>query len=328
MQDARRTPFDMHVGLPEHLEFSGEFGAEINSFVPFIYWLHLSGQMAGRRIRTYRGMRPFYYFLAPDQIEEKREQRCYVHPLQRPTWLPTRNDHHSMRNAFEVFPDYRARYRNELFASDKPLLVIHNKFTHEWHRPPVNFLSPAALDRIFSALTESFTIVYTRPGIKAKQSGFSDDQQADHELQDLPLVRRHRSVLLFEDIASAMAEELSYNELKLMLYASSYFHLTVQGGNAHLAALFSGSLVAILHRFGQEILHSYAAGHFQYASNPRPEYLLCRSEEELMLALDVFPQSVVAGGRVLLPAEAAPIMEAFSPSAQCGAERMDPVAWR
>ncbi len=47
-----------------------------------------------------------------------------------------------------------------------------------------------------------------------------------------------------------------------------------------------------------------------------------------MLALDVFPQSVVAGGRVLLPAEAAPIMEAFSPSAQCGAERMDPVAWR
>ena len=32
MQDARRTPFDMHVGLPERLEFSGEFGAEINSF--------------------------------------------------------------------------------------------------------------------------------------------------------------------------------------------------------------------------------------------------------------------------------------------------------
>ena len=141
-----------------------------------------------------------------------------------------------------------------LFASDKPLFVMHNKFTHEWHRPPVNFFSSAALDRIFSGSVPHFTIVYTRPGIKAKRAGFSDDEQADLGLQDLAARSPSSSVLLFEDIAAAMAEELSYNELKLMLYASSYFHLTVQGGNAHLAALFSGSLMAILHRFGQEIL--------------------------------------------------------------------------
>jgi hypothetical protein len=86
-------------------------------------------------------MRPFYFFLDPAQILEKSEPRTHVHPAQRPAWLPNRDDHRSRRNAFEVFPDYRARFGNRLFTADKPLLVVHNKFTQEWDRPPINFLS-------------------------------------------------------------------------------------------------------------------------------------------------------------------------------------------
>jgi hypothetical protein len=184
------------------------------------------------------------------------------------------------------------------------------------------------LETIFDGLGSRFTIIYTRPGVKARQPGFSGDQQDDHALDDLPLVRRRPSVLLFEDFVGAMAHELSYNELKLMLFASTHFHITVQGGNAHLASLFPGSLVGILHRFGQEVAHAYEHGHFRYAANPRPDYLICRSEEEMMLALDVFARAVVMGGRVMIPADVADAAEALSPAAQCGAGRMDPIAWR
>ncbi|MBV8092060.1 MAG: hypothetical protein JO110_02270 [Acetobacteraceae bacterium] len=325
MQENRTAPLGMHLAIPELLEFSGEFGAEINSFIPFVYWLHLAGQMRDRRIRTYLGMRPFYFFLHPTQIQEKSDLRRYVAPLQRPDWLPTRDDHRSQRNGFEVFPDYRTRYRNTLFESHKPLLVVHNKFTREWYGPPINFLSLPMLETIAQGLADKFTIIYTRPGIKSRQEGFSGDQQNDYVLDDLSLVRRISSVLLFEDIVSTMAGDLSYNELKLMLYASSYFHITVQGGNAHLAALFSGSLIGVLHHFGQEIAHSYQHGHFQYAANPRPDYLICRSEDELMLALDVFGGSSLAAGRAVIPADAADAVTALSAEAQCGPGRMDPV---
>lgn len=319
--------FDLRADLPDVLEFDGEFGAEINSFVPFIYWLHMAGLMRKRRVLTFDGMRPFYFFLDADQIEMRTRDRLFVAPLDRPEWLPTRNDHASVPTAFEIFPDYRTHFRNTLFDSDKPLLVVHNKYTLEWHRRPMNFLALPLLDRIFSGLADRFTIIYTRGGIRGKRTDFSDDEQHSYELADYALVRRHPHVLLFEDIVAKSADRYSYNELKLMLYASSYFHITTQGGNAHLAALFSGSLIGILHRYGQEITHTYAHGHFQYASNPRPDYLICRSGEEMLLALDVFLASEVVAGRVQLPAQYADIVTAFSPAVQGGNGRMNPLAW-
>ncbi len=72
------APFPLRAELPEQLEFSGEFGAELNSFLPFIYWLHMAGLMDGRRVRTYAGMRPFYFFLGDAQVEEKSEPRAHV----------------------------------------------------------------------------------------------------------------------------------------------------------------------------------------------------------------------------------------------------------
>ncbi len=208
-------------------------------------------------------------------------------PQAEPDYWPTRNDHLSTRTAFEMFPDYRSRYRNSVFVADKPLLVVHNKFTDEWGLGPVNFFSPAMLEVIFERLQDRFTIVYTRPGIKLEQRGYSRDHQPDQRLEDMAVLTRYRSVLLFEDFVSVMAHEKSYNELKLMLYANTYFHLTVQGGNAHMTSLFGGSLVGILHRLGREIEHSYRQGHFQYASNIAPLYLIARSDEMFRQAIEV-----------------------------------------
>lgn len=217
------APFPLRAELPEQLEFSGEFGAELNSFLPFIYWLHTAGLMDGRRVRTYAGMRPFYFFLGDAKVEEKSEPRAHVPAAQRPDYWPTRNDHLSTRTAFEMFPDYRSQYRNSVFVADKPLLVVHNKFTDEWGLGPVNFFSPAMLEVIFERLQDRFTIIYTRPGIKLEQRGYSRDHQPDQRLEDMAVLTRYRSVLLFEDFVSVMAHEKSYNELKLMLYANTHF---------------------------------------------------------------------------------------------------------
>ncbi len=39
------------------VEFSGEFGNEITTFLPFAHWLKREGHLEGRRVRTYEGMR-------------------------------------------------------------------------------------------------------------------------------------------------------------------------------------------------------------------------------------------------------------------------------
>jgi hypothetical protein len=137
------APFPFAADLPACLTFTGEFGAEVNSFVPFVHWLHQAGLMHGRRIRTYNGMRPFYFFLDAEQIEEVAHPRQYVFPQERPAWLPTRDDHMSVRSPFLMFPDYRKHFRDGMFDVGRPLLIVHNKVTPEWGRAPI--IDPAAI---------------------------------------------------------------------------------------------------------------------------------------------------------------------------------------
>jgi hypothetical protein len=174
------APFPCLVDLPLRLDFEGEFGAEVNSFVPFVYWLHQAGLMHGRHIRTYHGMRPFFYFLDATQIKEVETPRRFVPPQDRPAWLPTRNDHMSCRSPFEMFPDYRGHFRNGMFDIGRPLLIVHNKVTPEWGRGPINMLSLDLLDRLFAKLTETFHVVYLRPGLAGRPAGYSVDHTPMH----------------------------------------------------------------------------------------------------------------------------------------------------
>jgi len=324
MEHPPRPPFALAADLPEVIAFAGEFGAEINSFLPFVYWLHQAGLMRGRRVRSYGGMRPFYYFLAPDQLEERAGPRAYSFPVQRPDYLPNRDDHAARRSPFELFPDFRARYRDPRLAGDRPLMIVHNKYSVEWDRAPVNFIDPATLSEIFGSCCDQFRIVYLRPGITAPPSGYCGDHQPDLAFGDLDIVRQHRDVILFEDLAAEQFPGLSYNEAKLRLYASAHHHVTVQGGNAHLTALFSGNLVSILHRYGNEIRQSYATGHFARAATPAPTYLICRTQATLLESLAVLQMSEVAGDRVLISPAMAPWVTRLSPAQQCG-ERLIPV---
>lgn len=312
--------------LPRTLEFTGEFGAEVNSFLPFVYWLHVAGLMQGRDILTYAGMAPLYFFLRPGQIREKSEPRRFVWPADRPPWLPTRDDHGHRSRAFESFPDYRRRYRDDSFESSKPLLILHNKYSIEWGRGPVNYLPLDLLERLFGELGDRYQIVYLRPGILGLPAGYSPDHQPDLEFGDLALVRRFPDIWLFDELAAEIRPRASYNELKLRLYASAWCHITVQGGNAHLAALFSGALLTIFHRFGQEIRQSYCDGHFAYAAQPPPICLICRTVGQVADTIPIFRDALVQGERVLLSPDHNSCVAALSPLAQCGPDCMMPPA--
>lgn len=309
------SPFALTAELPECLEFEGEFGAEVNSFIPFVHWLHLAGLMGARRIRTYAGMRPFYFFLAPGQIVEAPRPRRFVPPAHRPEWLPTRDDHASVRTAFEAFPDYRGHYRGGLLgaAGGAELLVVHNKFTPEWDGPPVNFLPLEVLADIFVTLGKRFQIVYIRPGLHGTPRGYSADHQPDLAYGDAALLDRFPEVEAFDDIAEALSGTMSYNEAKLRLYAETRFHITVQGGNAHLLSLFSGGLVAIYHRAGQELRHSYAQGHFSYAASPPPHWLICRDPQDLARCVPLFAGAEMVDGRLVAHAAHASVLRALAP---------------
>ena len=278
MSELKFVPED----LPAVLECTGEFGAELNSFVPFIHFLHRTGQMEEHQILTYRGMRPFYYFLRDDQILEKDDARNWISPLRRPLWLPNRDDHFSRRSSREWFPDYRARYATD-FGFDKPILAIHNKYSSGHQIPPVNYFPLAALDEMFGRYEDRFQIVFLpSAGSTLHARGFSIDHQKDKPLDEESVLRNHPKVLDFHQMVAG--QNLSYNELKLRLFASTRLFFTVQGGNAHMLSLFAGSLVLILHRAGQETRHSYAHGHFQYAANPTPLYLIASSMTDFMEA--------------------------------------------
>ena len=63
--------------------YTGEFGAEIITFVPFIFWLKTRGMLSGRRVLTYAGMRPYYYFLDDAEYTEQSGDRAWLPPEQR-----------------------------------------------------------------------------------------------------------------------------------------------------------------------------------------------------------------------------------------------------
>jgi len=271
--------------LPEQLTFEGEFGAEINSFLPFVHWLWGTGELGRRKIVTYPGMAPFYCFLRSDQIIEATRPRCYVPPAARPHWLPTRDDHGPRDCSRESFPDYRSLFANDLFDTEKPVLMLHNKYCTEWGGPPVNFIPVELLAEALATLTDRFQIFYSRPGIAPGRNDYSADHQPDHDLQERSVLASFPETQIFEDLAADLSPTYTYNQLKLMLYAVTHFHVTTQGGNAHLAALFSGSTILIYHRAGRELSHSYRFGHFANAATPPPTLLIAQNPEEFSVAL-------------------------------------------
>jgi len=259
------------------IEYTGEFGAEITTFIPFAYWLKTEGLLAGRRVITYDGMRPFYYFLDDDEFHEKSGSRDWL-PVEQRDW-PTNSTYSATKQRWHVVPDYRTEYRSQGMTFGRPVLFIQNKFTVEWEMGPINYLPLQLLEVLFSFASDRFDVVYSRPGALPTGTGYTSDHNTHCEYPDMELARRFSNVVILEALCADTGAP--YNLTKLEILAKSHLFVGVQGGGAHLLACFGDSLLLLLHSRGLEYPHAYAVGPYKYLSHTPPVLLLARSFEQL-----------------------------------------------
>lgn len=314
--------------LPGDLAFEGEFGEELNNFIPYVHFLHRHGMLAGRRVITYAGMEPFYFFLDPSQLVTVQKQRRYISRRKAPIYYPNPSGLFARKKSIEWLPDYRTHLKGKA-TFDKPLLVIHNKFTPEWTGEPINYLPLDLLDYLFERLKRKYQIVFFEAARKADlDRGYSQDTQGFRDYSDVEVAQRHPEVLVFGDYLESSGK--SYNSLKLEIFSNCHHFITVQGGNAHMCAAFPGSLVAIQHVLGREEIHAYGAGVFQYLSNPAPLYLIGRNSDAMFDIAGAFEDSVLIGDRVHLGAQGKTLYEKFNPwkwrDQPTGSDRVGPVS--
>ena len=270
--------------LPQELEYTGEFGSELGCFLPTIFWLHRAGHLLGRTVKSYVGMQPFYFFLGPGQFIEKEGPRVYVRADRRPDYLANRDEHKAQKSPFECWPDYRRQFGDAGPRFAKPLLIVNNKYCDEWKMGPINFLPCELLDRIFQAFGRRYQIVYFREGIVRSPTTFSADQNKSLPFGDADVLAAHPDVILFDDLLR-QCQGTTYNELKLQLFAKAHFFMTSQGGGCFFCALFSNSLIVVMHRAGRELRKAYRTGIFRRAAAPPAEILVARSTAQFEQAI-------------------------------------------
>ncbi len=217
-------------GTDVEAAYFGELGYELQLYSPYIYNLHTLGSLK-KTIGPY-GSAAYNYF-SPNHTEaESRRHNCqgtYVH----------HNPHHMPFNYRNWQPPpYKQHYKNNLLVFDKPLLIIHNKFTWEWAEPPANFIDIPTLLELVTMLKPHFAIMYIRPLAHARGYSLDDSDMLEFDDHDT-LRRKHPEVLLFDELLRQY-HEYDFNRLQLMLHANCDHFISVLGGNAVIASYFAG----------------------------------------------------------------------------------------
>lgn len=276
------------------LEYRGEFGPEITTFIPFVAWLKQEGYLAGRRIVTYAGMRPYYFFLNETEFEEKIEPRNWLSESAR--YWPSNSTYTATASPWHVYPDYRSHFKHKGKRFDRPVLFIQNKFTVEWKEGPVNYIPLDSLQRLLELTANKFDVVYSRP--REGTAGYSWDHNSACDYPDRAVIRHFTQVIDLE--AECLATAGNYNEAKLEVLAKSHLFVAAQGGGAHLLACFGESLLLLLHNAGDEYPHAYQHGPYKYLSAKPPKLLVALNTEEFKAGVEIVGDIVIQGSKLLL----------------------------
>jgi hypothetical protein len=288
------------------LEYRGEFGAEITTFIPFVAWLRKEGYLSGRRIVTYAGMRPYYFFLDESEFEGKIEPRKWLPEPER--YWPSNSTHSATASPWHVYPDYRLHFKQNGRRFDRPVLFIQNKFTVEWNEGPVNYIPLNSLRRLLELTASKFEVVYSRP--RESAAGYSWDDNAACDYPDRALIGQFAHVIDFEAECRATGE--NYNRAKLEVLANSHLFVAAQGGGAHLLACFGESLLLVLHNAGDEYPHAYRNGPYKYLSAQPPKLLVALNTEEFKAGIEVIGNALIQGSKLLLHASTMDVVNRLS----------------
>jgi hypothetical protein len=256
------------------LDYDGEFGPELQTVIPYAYYLSRNNSLAG----TTSGIdtKCFYYF--SDNHEDKYSQRRFIKPDERSKMgIPNPNEHVSMLKLDQwVPPPYKEKFGNKRFVWEKPLLVISNKFNSEWDQAPINFIDIPELERIILLLKDKYQIIYCR----ALPGDIPWDFNASRSFRDFDLIVRHPEVLTIQQL-HADNPDLSFNELQLSVYANCERFISVQGGNSVLASYFGGINIIFAVKSSELVCGDF--NHFPLYAGTR--IVPCRNKRDLMSSI-------------------------------------------
>jgi hypothetical protein len=71
-----------------------------------------------------------------------------------------------------VPPPYKNAFRNDIFIFDKPLLIVHNKFTTEWGATPVNTIDLPTLEALLAMVVGHYQVGRVRQGGRIGQGAY------------------------------------------------------------------------------------------------------------------------------------------------------------
>lgn len=280
------------------LEYIGEYGSELGCFVPFIYYLKTKGLFKDIKVKTYDGMKSYYFFLDDDEIEYKNVPRQWVNPKFR-YFLPEhiRNDDIVFGNMKSIPtmmtpPDYIKQYGHLQIQSEKPIYIIQNKYNSEWGGPPVNFFDTTLLDKILEIVTKSFTVIYIRSN-DIRLPGYSDDENEkfSFKIDDKQMIsQKYPDVILFENLLKEYSN-YDFNTLKCIVHCNACSTLSTIGGFNFFDAYFPSK--HYIYRVDTPPIYTkdfYQNQHNMLCPNPNEIYFTS-NKEELIEELELQVQS-------------------------------------
>ncbi len=266
--------------------FLGEFGFELTIHIPFINYLYENGAI--NTCHVMKSMVDWYAFLPPNVLvicADKIRSQTLVKLSQYPAVvcsyklankvLHSESVHQNMYD-IELYkpPVLKRRYSHLVPDFSKPLLIIHNKYSTEWDKQPINFISVPCLKQLVQTFHNKYCIVYIHP--TNNTDGYVKDNQSllkfnvPHDLWGYG----HTIQMLMKKY------NLPYNTLQLALHDKCTRFISVQGGSSRIASYFQGTNV-ILHRQGSELQAGSYNGYFEKLSHTK--IYVVDDEKELLL---------------------------------------------
>jgi hypothetical protein len=212
-----------------------EYGYELLSVLPYAYNRHVSGDLS----ETISGIdtKCLYYF-SPKHTEVS-DRRAFLNIHTAKHYGIPNTVIHAPELDWDKWtpPPLKEHYKDKAITFNKPTICICNRYTKEWNKEPVNFLSVDILGKLFDSLKDKYQIVYV--SIAGKTAYYDDSDEIDQQDYDFIYQNYDGSeVKIIHDIQEE--HQITFNESVLRVFAGCERFITMNGGFGILASYFGG----------------------------------------------------------------------------------------
>ena len=202
-------------------------------------------------VKTLSSTEPFFYFLDDSQLETEEMSGLFSGSHQtNEIYKIDFNPNETWGKDWKAPPFKEHFSKVSLVNSEKPIIVINNKYNPEWDGTPYNFLPLDFLKEFFEKFSETYQIYYIRyTGGKHSGSdkGYYDDVGAYNKesYNDYEIIDDFKNIITIYDYMEE--NDCGFNESQLMIMSKAEHLISVNGGNAVLSSYFGNDVVIYGH---------------------------------------------------------------------------------